>query len=222
MELVKIVFNDNLNVNSVDARELHSVLEVGTEFSHWIKKRIVDTMAEENVDFSVVKKNVPGKFGKLQELIVIVLSLNLAKEIAMLERNEIGRKVRKYFIQCESELKAQPRTVERQKGDELSIADKMLKAVACAQREALEGKTDHTGYCVQISRRINELALGQHETGVRQKLTTEQASAINKVTLDVVKEAMKGNLNPSNVAKTLGAKYLEEAKNKTVLIKNRR
>jgi phage anti-repressor protein len=55
MELVKIVFNDDLNVNSVDARGLHNVLEVGTEFSHWIKKRIVDTMAEENVDFSVVK-----------------------------------------------------------------------------------------------------------------------------------------------------------------------
>lgn len=214
MELVKIVFNDDLNVNSVDARELHKVLAVGTEFSHWVKKRIVDTMAEENVDFSIVKKDVMNNIGKLISSIDYIITLNIAKEIAMLERNEIGKKVRKYFIQCESELKARPKVVERQKGDELSIADKMLKAVACAQREALEGKTEHTGYCVQISKRVNELALGHHETGMRQKLTPEQAAAVNKVALDVVKEAMKGNLNPSNVAKTLSAKYLEEAKDK--------
>ena len=208
MELVKIVFNDDLNVNSVDARELHNVLEVGTEFSHWIKKRIVDTMAEENVDFSIVKKkNVPGKFGKLQDLIVIILSLNLAKEIAMLERNEIGRKVRKYFIQCESELKAQPKIVARTKGDKACEFHNLVLEVVIDKRASLEGNTDHKGYCINIAKVVNTLYFGTHDPGIRQYMPENFEIRLNAINADVARLAIKGVTNPKQVYETLAPKY---------------
>lgn len=222
MELVKF---ENLGGSSVAATTSLRIAEF-TGKEHYNVIRDIETLVKSGelgaLNFEL--SNYKTSQGKLMPLYLLDETFTTILLMGFTGKEAIKWKIAytKAFQSMREELKAQPRTVERQKGDELSIADKMLKAVACAQRESLEGKTEHTGYCVQISRRINELVLGYHETGVRQKLTTEQASAINKVTLDVVKEAMKGNLNPSNVAKTLGAKYLEDSKNKTILVKNRR
>jgi phage anti-repressor protein len=97
--LVETKFDSVLKVNSVDARELHKVLEVGRGFSEWIKSRIDDTMAESNVDF--IKSPVLGSRGIKKNCVIRIdykITLNLAKKIAVLERNEAGKKFRNYFI----------------------------------------------------------------------------------------------------------------------------
>lgn len=92
-------------VNAVNARDLHKVLEVKTAFSHWIKRRLEETMAEEGVDFIVAKNGIVEN--TLFQAVEYIISLDTAKEIAMLERSEIGKKVRKHFIECEKELQNQ-------------------------------------------------------------------------------------------------------------------
>lgn len=214
MELVKF---ENIGGSSVAATTSLIIAEfTGKEHKHVLRdiETIVKYGELDQSNFGLI--SYKDSCGRDQKAIALDETFATILLMGFTGKESIRWKIAysKAFQAMREELKAQPKVVERQKGDELSIADKMLKAVACAQREALEGKTEHTGYCVQISKRVNELALGHHETGMRQKLTPEQAAAVNKVALDVVKEAMKGNLNPSNVAKTLSAKYLEEAKDK--------
>ncbi|WP_295149396.1 antA/AntB antirepressor family protein [uncultured Campylobacter sp.] len=85
-------------INSVNARELHEVLESKQDFSTWIKKRLDEVDAVENVDFICFHKKMEANNATMIEYI---LSTDIAKEIAMLERNEVGKKVRRYFIEFE-------------------------------------------------------------------------------------------------------------------------
>jgi len=80
----------------VDARELHTFLESKRDFSHWIKFKIKKYGFVENQDYVTLAK----KDGR-QVLIEYGLTLDMAKELAMVENNENGRKVRNYFIECE-------------------------------------------------------------------------------------------------------------------------
>lgn len=105
-ELIKInkTLINGAEVNSVNARDLHRVLESKTDFSTWIKRRLEETNALENVDYmKLPKKGELSKTG--QVAIEYALSTDIAKEIAMLERNEIGKKVRRYFIEVERDYK---------------------------------------------------------------------------------------------------------------------
>lgn len=94
-ELIKIVKTEINNelVNAVNARELHEVLEVKTKFSDWIKRRIDETMAEEGVDFICI-----GNKNLLFKKSDYFISIKLLKEILMLDKGMIGKKVRNYFI----------------------------------------------------------------------------------------------------------------------------
>ena len=84
----------------VNARDLHRMLEVKTEFSHWIKKRISQCGFEEDYDFTkVVKKNELSKTG--QWVTEYIISLDMAKHLGMLEKNDKGHEIRKYFIEQE-------------------------------------------------------------------------------------------------------------------------
>lgn len=92
---------------TVDARRLHASLQVKREFSHWIKARIDKYGFVEGEDFekssiiSCSPKKTSGDFKGLQQPIEYTLSLNMGKELAMIENNEIGRMARRYFIACE-------------------------------------------------------------------------------------------------------------------------
>ena len=91
-------------INSVNARELHAVLESKTDFSTWIKRRLEETDAVENADYIIVPQKCEtmtehGKKASIKN--EYILSTDIAKEIAMLERNEVGKKVRRYFIEFE-------------------------------------------------------------------------------------------------------------------------
>lgn len=90
----------------VDARQLHARLEVGKDFSNWIKDRIRQFGFQENQDFEVFadfgENPQGGRPGKKY-----LLTLDMAKELAMVERTEKGRMVRRYFINCERLLRFQ-------------------------------------------------------------------------------------------------------------------
>lgn len=96
-----------------NARDLHRSLKVGRDFSNWIKGRIDEYGFARGVDFEVFDSPIPanqkGRRGGDRRSIDYHLTIDMAKELAMIENNDIGRAVRRYFIQCEAALRAELR-----------------------------------------------------------------------------------------------------------------
>lgn len=97
-ELIKI--NSN---NTVSGRELHKFLEIGTRFDKWFI-RMCEYGFNENDDFIRVAQKCPT-LGGTQTIIDYAITLDMAKEISMLQRSEKGKQARTYFINCEKKLK---------------------------------------------------------------------------------------------------------------------
>lgn len=117
-EIIKIETTNEGSV--VSARELHQFLESKQKFADWIKNRIEKYDFEENKDYHKLYFDVEGKSLIIsdpkirktdnQEVtkahkIDYVITLDMAKELSMIENNEKGRQARKYFIECEKKLK---------------------------------------------------------------------------------------------------------------------
>ena len=84
----------------VNARDLHTMLEVKADFSHWIKRRINQCKFEENFDYIVfVKKDENLKGGR--PTTEYILSVDMVKHLGMMERNDKGHEIRKYYIEQE-------------------------------------------------------------------------------------------------------------------------
>lgn len=94
----------------VNARELHARLQVSTKFQDWITRRISEYGFTKTLDFIEVLKfeNVERGFFGTREIEVkeYHLTLDMAKELCMLERSELGRQARRYFIEQEKNAKA--------------------------------------------------------------------------------------------------------------------
>lgn len=85
---------------AVSGRELHRALEVKTPYKKWFE-RMSEYGFEENVDYSTVGQNCPIANGGFQFVTDHALTLDTAKEIAMIQRSEKGKQARQYFIQIE-------------------------------------------------------------------------------------------------------------------------
>ncbi|EJF75590.1 hypothetical protein MCO_01782 [Bartonella sp. DB5-6] len=96
---------DQETVQTVNARELHTFLEVGRDFTTWIKNRIKTYKFVHTKDYILTFP----KTGERQNVNMTEyhLTLDMAKELSMVERNEKGRQARRYFIECEKKLKSQ-------------------------------------------------------------------------------------------------------------------
>lgn len=84
----------------VSARDLHEGLEITDRFSRWFERMLAYGF-EEDVDYTSVKSSTVVNNGAVRELDDYILKLDMAKEIAMIQRNAKGREFRKYFIEVE-------------------------------------------------------------------------------------------------------------------------
>lgn len=84
-------------VQTCNARELNGFLENGDHFATWIQQRIQQYGFVENQDFTTFSENPE----KGRPRIEYAITLDMAKELAMVERNEKGKQARRYFIECE-------------------------------------------------------------------------------------------------------------------------
>lgn len=92
---------------TIDARLLHSQLQVSTIFANWIRRRINEFGFEEGTDFfPKMEKSKRGKYQGGRKTTNYELTLDMAKELAMLERNVVGQRIRRYFIAMEKEARA--------------------------------------------------------------------------------------------------------------------
>ncbi|ELD0408445.1 antA/AntB antirepressor family protein [Escherichia coli] len=104
------VFNGTISNETAllcNARDLHAFLGVGKVFAAWITSRIAEYGFTENQDYILLsktgKQSLGGRGGHNRK--DYHLPLDTAKELAMVERNEKGRQIRRYFIECEKKLR---------------------------------------------------------------------------------------------------------------------
>ncbi|EIL0094975.1 antA/AntB antirepressor family protein [Escherichia coli] len=88
----------------VNARDLHTFLGVGKRFASWITERIEEYGFVENQDYIAISQKREIGYGRGKK--DYHLTLDTAKETAMVERNEKGRQIRRYFIECEKKLRS--------------------------------------------------------------------------------------------------------------------
>lgn len=135
-EIIKITEQNGRR--AVSARELHDFLGSKKDFSSWIKDRIEKYGFVENQDFEVFTNLGENPLGG-RPLIEYALSVDMAKEISMVEGTERGKQARQYFIQCEKQL-AQASLPSYQLTDPIARAQKWIQEEQQRASLALEVK----------------------------------------------------------------------------------
>lgn len=112
-------------VQTVNARDLHGFLEVGKDFSTWLKDRIEQYGFAEGLDFCILPNSGENsKAGRPQR--EYALTLDMAKELAMVERNAKGKQARTYFIECERRAKEAANQPALDLNDPAALRDALL------------------------------------------------------------------------------------------------
>jgi len=97
-ELIRIT--EQNGKKAVSARELHAFGESNRQFGNWIQERIEKYGFIENQDYEVFNNFVKNPSGG-RPLTEYALTVNMAKELSMVEGNAKGKQARRYFIACE-------------------------------------------------------------------------------------------------------------------------
>lgn len=122
-ELIKVTYENDRP--AVSARDLHEFLEVETDFRHWFP-RMCEYGFSEGQDFNAVKNDrvqMEGSRMVTRTVDDAILSIDMAKELCMLQRNEKGKIARQYFIKLEKDWNSPEKVMARA----LQIAEKKIK-----------------------------------------------------------------------------------------------
>jgi len=180
-ELVPVVMNkiNGRELQTVSAKQLHAYLGVGRDLTNWIKGRINEYGFVVNEDYVVFDSpnlvnqstknnhslNYKTQRGGDRRSKDYLLSIGMAKELAMVERNEQGRAVRHYFIQCERDLyQSVPEVIARYRQQlkaRLGVTNQFKAMCNSLQssRAELGKETNQTHYSNE-SNMINRIVLG--------------------------------------------------------------
>lgn len=127
-ELIKITYQNEMP--AVSARDLHEFLEVETPYHKWFP-RMCEYGFSENEDYAVTDIFVHNPAGGPQSMKDAILSIDMAKEICMIQRNEKGKQARQYFLDLERAWNSPEKVMARA----LRIADRKIQSLE-AEREA--------------------------------------------------------------------------------------
>lgn len=153
-----IQVHQDQDIMTVSARELHEKLGVETEYRHWFP-RMCNYGFEEGVDFKAVKIDrvqIEGERAVSREMVDHELSIDMAKELCMLQRNQMGKLIRKYFLDVEKAwnspeqvmaraIQMANRSVEELRGQCLLLQNQIME-----QQLMLEEMTPKAKYLDQI------------------------------------------------------------------------
>ena len=114
-ELIKVTYDNDRPV--VSARELHDFLEVETPFNKWFPRMCEYGFTEGQDFWTFLSESTGGR--PAQEA---ALTIDMAKEICMIQRSEKGKQARQYFIQLEKDWNSPEKVMARA----LDIAHKQL------------------------------------------------------------------------------------------------
>ena len=144
-DLINININPENSKQTVNARELHEFLEVTSRYNDWFNNRVKDYGFIEGVDFIVTKILVAKTHRKDHHI-----SLDMAKELSMVERNKKGQEARRYFIECEK-VALQTKTV-------YSIEDFARKVLE--QGKLIESQQPAVEFCKTLAGTSDSIKIG--------------------------------------------------------------
>lgn len=121
-ELIKITYQNEKP--AVSARDLHEFLEVETPYHKWFP-RMCEYGFSENEDYEVTDIFVHNPAGGPQSMKDAILSIDMAKEICMIQRNEKGKQARQYFLALERDWNSPEKVMSRA----LRYAEQELKQI---------------------------------------------------------------------------------------------
>lgn len=162
-DLIKI--NYNSDQPTVSARELHDFLEVGAAYKDWFP-RMCEYGFEEGKDFrSFLRKSTGGRPAQDAEI-----TIDMAKELCMLQRNERGKQARQYFLQLERDWNSPEKVMARA----LQIAEKKINTLtadlskAVVQNTIMQPKADYFDELVERNTLTNFRETAK-QLGVKEK-----------------------------------------------------
>lgn len=200
-ELIKInslaSFGD---VPTVSGRELHKALEVKDRYTQWFT-RMCEYGFTENEDFWTFHENVKRADGTImpKPLIDHLLTIDTAKEICMIQRTEIGRTIRRYFIETEKKYRQQnqnPLTLYadkllllHQRQTELESLVKSFESLVTSFKDEYESRME------KLERRVSGEDLTARDVTAFNSLVQMFASPTCKLTIGVETEQEKAKQN---------------------------
>ncbi|EAJ9716842.1 phage antirepressor Ant [Campylobacter coli] len=144
------IYNDKTigaEINSANAREIFQFLNSLQDYSNWIKNRISHYNFIENQDYIIELVYTKGRPRK-----EYYITLDMAKELCMVENNEKGRQARRYFIECEKRLK----NLEQEKMQKLAFRQSLgYKSQLKQQKEKYENKIKALKYDLEKKKQLS-------------------------------------------------------------------
>lgn len=165
-ELIEIQMNER-NEREVSARELHRQLGSKKKFSDWWKQQVSNYI--ENVDYNAGHSEVTtNQYGGTKLMNDYMLTVDTAKEIALMAGTEKGKQIRRYFIEAEKQLKA----IAMQPAKPMSATEQLRLVsestielddrVTELENNAALSPTDYTTIGTEVSRRVHAYAKLHH------------------------------------------------------------
>ncbi|EFN2801287.1 phage antirepressor Ant [Campylobacter coli] len=146
-----------------NVENLFCYLEVNSKFADWIKNRINQYDFIENQDY-IIKEVFTGRRPRKEYYV----TLDMAKELCMVENNEKGRQARRYFIECEKRLK----NIEAEQMQKLAFHQSLgYKSQLAQQKEKYENKIKALQYDLE----------NKKELSFKRKLSKEELLELRKI-----------------------------------------
>lgn len=108
-ELIKVEVKADTQV--VSARELHKGLKIKTRFNEWVSQNFKEFECEQDYMSAVTTADMPN--GGVKHINDYILTIDMAKQLCLMSRTELGKKYRKYFLELERKWNDPQEVVKR-------------------------------------------------------------------------------------------------------------
>lgn len=179
-----------------NAETLFKFLVVNSKFADWIKNRITQYGFIENQDYVIQVAYTKGRPRK-----EYFITLDMTKELCMVENNDKGKEARRYFIKCEKELQA----IKFE-----HYVSKIAALEACAIKDAKDRQNQINGYKSQISQHNALIVKLKSELAKRGKIY--DAEVIERY--EQKEESLRAMLHNANAERDFYRKRTQELKQK--------
>lgn len=135
-ELIPI--SENNGQRAVSARDLYNFLCCTERFQSWFDRQLQYGFAD-GIDYTTVNSFTVVGNGAEKPIVDYAMTISMAKEVSMIQRNEKGKQARQYFIACEQKMQ-ELSTPSYQIADPIKRAEKWIEEEKQRQQLALENK----------------------------------------------------------------------------------